>query len=64
MPEDIRQQLEGALKKAMEDKSVMEQLERIGEFIVFKTGQRIRDDVKQVQAEHRAIVEQLGKMKK
>jgi hypothetical protein len=28
------------------------------------TGQQIRDDVKQVQAEHRVIAEQLGRIKK
>ena len=65
LPEDIRQKLEDALRKAMEDKSVMEQMYRVvGELIVFKTGQQIREDVKQVQAEHRAIAEQLGKARK
>ena len=65
MPEDIRQKLEDALRKAMEDKTVMEQMERaVGELIVFKTGKQIREDVKQVQAEHRAIAEQLGKTRK
>ncbi len=64
LPEDIRQRLEAALKKAMEDKEVMERLKTIGEFVVFKTGQQIRSDARQVLAEYRAIAEQLGKVVK
>ncbi len=65
LPEDIRQKLEDALRKAMEDKGVMEQMHRgVGELIVFKSGKQIREEVKQVRDEHRAIGEQLGKVKK
>jgi tripartite-type tricarboxylate transporter receptor subunit TctC len=65
LPEDIRQTLEDALRKAMEDKSVLEQMHRaVGELIVYKSAQQIREEVKQVRAEHRAIGEQLGKVKK
>jgi tripartite-type tricarboxylate transporter receptor subunit TctC len=64
LPEAIRQQLEDALRKAMEDKGVMEQMQKIGELVGFKTGAQIREAVKQVQAEHRAMVEQLGRRRK
>ncbi len=65
LPEEIRQKLEDALKKAMEDKTVLEQMHRaVGELIVYKTGKQIREDIRQVQAEHRAIAEQLGKARK
>lgn len=64
LPEDIRQSLEGALRSAMEDKAVLEQMNRIGELTGFKTGQQTRETVKQVRAEHGAIVEQLGRKKK
>jgi tripartite-type tricarboxylate transporter receptor subunit TctC len=64
LPEEIRRRLEDALKKAMEDKEVMERLKTIGEFSVFKTGEQIKNDVRQVLAEYRAIGEQLGKVLK
>ncbi len=65
LPEDIRQKLEDALKKAMEDKTVLEQMHRaVGELIVYKSGKQIREDIRQVQAEHRTIAEQLGKARK
>ncbi len=64
LPEEIRQTLEDALRKAMEDRGVMEQMQKIGELVGFKTGAQIREAVKQVQAEHRAMVEQLGRRKK
>jgi tripartite-type tricarboxylate transporter receptor subunit TctC len=64
LPEAIRQQLEDALRKAMEDKGVLEQMQKIGELVGFKTGAQIREAVKQVQAEHRAMVEQLGRRRK
>jgi tripartite-type tricarboxylate transporter receptor subunit TctC len=64
LPEDIRRTLEDALRSAMADKNVMEQMQRVvGELIVYKTGAQIREEVKRVQAEHRAIGEQLGKLK-
>jgi hypothetical protein len=43
---------------------VLEQMNRIGELTGFKTGQQTRETVKQVRAEHGAIVEQLGRKKK
>lgn len=65
LPEDIRQKLEDALRKAMEDKTVMEQMNRaVGELIVYKSGKQIREDIRQVQIEHRKIAEQLGKARK
>lgn len=64
LPENIRQRLEDALKQAMEDKDVHARLNNIGEFVIFKTGQQIRNDVRQVLAEYRAIGEQLGKVLK
>jgi tripartite-type tricarboxylate transporter receptor subunit TctC len=64
LPADIRQTLEDALRKAMEDKGVMEQMQRIGELTGFKTGVQIREAIQQVRAEHGAIVEQLGRKKK
>lgn len=62
LPEDIRSKLEAALKKAMDDKEVFAQLEKIGEFIEFKTGKEILEAATQVQAEQKAIGEQLGKV--
>jgi tripartite-type tricarboxylate transporter receptor subunit TctC len=64
LPPDIRQTLEDALRKAMEDKGVMEQMQRIGELTGFKTGAQVREAIQQVRAEHGAIVEQLGRKKK
>jgi tripartite-type tricarboxylate transporter receptor subunit TctC len=64
MPEDIRQKLEDALKKAMEDKDTLAQLEKIGELIQFKTGKQILDAARQTQAEQKVIGEELGKVLK
>lgn len=64
MPEDVRRKLEDALKKAMEDKEVLAQLDKIGEFIEFKNGKEILDVARQVQTEQKAIGEQLGKVRK
>jgi len=64
LPEDIRQKLEDALRKAMETPEVVAQLEKIGEFIEFKTGKEILAVATQVQAEQKAIGEQLGKVLK
>jgi tripartite-type tricarboxylate transporter receptor subunit TctC len=64
LPADIRQTLEDALRKAMEDKGVMEQMQKIGELTGFKTGAQVREAIQQVRAEHGAIVEQLGRKKK
>ena len=64
LPEDIRAKLEAALKKAMDDKEVYAQLEKIGEFIEFKTGKEILETARQVQAEQKVIGEMLGKVLK
>lgn len=64
LPEDIRGKLEEALRKAMEDKEVLAQLEKIGEFIEFKTGKEILEVARQVQAEQKVIGEQLGKVRR
>ncbi len=64
LPEDIRQKLEDALKKAMEDKDVRAQLDKIGELIEFKTGKQILEVARQVQTDQRAVGEQLGKVLK
>jgi tripartite-type tricarboxylate transporter receptor subunit TctC len=64
LPEDIRSKLEAALKTAMADKEVSAQLEKIGEFIEFKTGKEILEAATQVQAEQKVIGEQLGKVLK
>ncbi|MBM3650302.1 MAG: hypothetical protein FJX11_21195 [Alphaproteobacteria bacterium] len=64
LPEPIRQKLEDALKASMEDKESREKLEKIGEFIEFKTGKQIREAAIQVQAEQKAIGETLGKVLK
>jgi tripartite-type tricarboxylate transporter receptor subunit TctC len=64
LPEDIRSKLENALKTAMADKEVAAQLEKIGEFIEFKTGKEILEAARQTQAEQKAIGETLGKVLK
>ena len=42
----------------------MAQLEKVGELIRFRTGAEAREDAVQVQAEQKAIGEQLGKVLK
>jgi tripartite-type tricarboxylate transporter receptor subunit TctC len=64
LAEDIRSKLEGALKSAMDDQEVFAQLEKIGEFIEFKTGKEILEAARQVQAEQKVIGEMLGKVLK
>jgi tripartite-type tricarboxylate transporter receptor subunit TctC len=64
LPEDIRQKLEGALRKAMGDKDVLVQMEKVGELIRFRTGKQTHDDAVQVQAEQKIVGEQLGKLLK
>ena len=64
MPEDIRQKLEDALKAAMDDTETRGRLEAIGEFIEFKTGKQILEAARQVQADQKAIGEDLGKVLK
>lgn len=64
LPEDIRQKLEDALRAAVADAETREKLDRIGEFIEFKTGKEILAAAQEVQAEQRAIGEQLGRVLK
>ena len=61
MPEPTRQRLEDALKIAMDDSQVKEQLNKIGELIVFKTGKQVYDDIVQVQRDYETVIEALGK---
>lgn len=63
LPEEIRQKLEDALKAAMSDKAVIEQMDKLGERTQFKTGKEIHDEVVKVSAEHGAMIEALGKKK-
>ena len=64
LPEPIRKKLEDALAKAMKDPATLAKLDRIGEFIEYKTGPQIRDDAVQVQAEQLEIGKLLDKVKK
>lgn len=64
MPEEIRAKLEDALKKAVEDKATREQLDKIGEYIEFKTGKQILEAATKTQAEQKVIGEALGKVLK
>jgi tripartite-type tricarboxylate transporter receptor subunit TctC len=61
LPENIRQKLEDALRKAVEDPETRAQLEKIGEYIEFKTGKEIRAVAEETQAAQRKVGEQLGK---
>jgi tripartite-type tricarboxylate transporter receptor subunit TctC len=61
LPEDIRQKLEDALAAAVADPETREKLDKIGEFIEFKTGKEILAAAREVQAEQRLIGEQLGR---
>ena len=49
---------------AVADAETREKLDRIGEFIEFKTGKEILAAAQEVQAEQRAIGEQLGRVLK
>lgn len=64
LPEPIRAKLEDALKKAVADPATREQLDKIGEFIEFKTGKEILEAATTTQAEQKAIGEVLGKVLK
>ena len=64
LPEPIRKKLEDALAKAMGDPDTLVKLEKIGEFIEYKTGQQIRDAAIRVQAEQLEIGKLLDKVKK
>jgi tripartite-type tricarboxylate transporter receptor subunit TctC len=64
LPEEIRQKLEDALRSAVADPETREKLDRIGEFIEFKTGKEILAAAQEVQAEQKAIGEQLGRVLK
>jgi tripartite-type tricarboxylate transporter receptor subunit TctC len=64
LPEPIRQTLEDALRAAVADPETREKLDRIGEFIEFKTGKEILAAAQEVQAEQKAIGEQLGRVLK
>jgi len=64
LPEDIRQKLEDALRAAVADAETREKLDKIGEFIEFKTGKEILAAAQEVQAEQKVIGEQLGKVLK
>jgi len=61
LPEAIRQKLEDALKKAMDDPAIKERLVNTGEQIEFKTGAQIKDAANKVQAEQYQVAKQLGK---
>lgn len=61
LPEPIRQKLEDALKKAMDDPVIHERLVNTGELIEFKTGKQIREDAAKVQAEQYVVAKRLGK---
>lgn len=61
LPEDIRQKLEDALAAAVADPETREKLDKIGEFIEFKTGKEILALAREVQAEQRSVGEQLGR---
>lgn len=64
LPEPIRKKLEDALAKAMGDPDTLAKLEKIGEFIEYKTGQQIHDTAARVQAEQLEIGKILDKVKK
>jgi putative tricarboxylic transport membrane protein len=64
LPEAIRQRLEDALRLAMNDKDTMAALDKTGELIEFKTGKEIQAAAVKVQAEQKAIGEELGKVLK
>jgi tripartite-type tricarboxylate transporter receptor subunit TctC len=61
LPEPIRQRLEDALKKAMEDPDVHARLVNTGELIEFKTGKAIAEVAAKAQAEQYLVAKQLGK---
>ena len=61
LPEPIRQKLEDALKKAMDDPAIHERLVNTGELIEFKTGKQIKDDATKAQADQYLVAKQLGK---
>jgi tripartite-type tricarboxylate transporter receptor subunit TctC len=61
LPEPIRQRLEDALKKAMEDPDVHTRLVNTGELIEFKTGKAIAEVAAKAQAEQYLVAKQLGK---
>ncbi|MBM3572951.1 MAG: hypothetical protein FJX52_11450 [Alphaproteobacteria bacterium] len=64
LPEPIRQKLEDALRAAVKDGETREKLDKIGEFIEFKTGKEIFEAARTVQAEQKVVSEQLGKVLK
>jgi tripartite-type tricarboxylate transporter receptor subunit TctC len=64
LPEPVRRTLEDALAKAMKDADTLAKLEKIGEFIEYKTGPQIRDAAAKVQAEQLEIGKILDKVKK
>jgi tripartite-type tricarboxylate transporter receptor subunit TctC len=61
LPEPIRQRLEDALKKAMDDPDVHARLVNTGELIEFKTGKAIAEVAAKAQAEQYLVAKQLGK---
>jgi tripartite-type tricarboxylate transporter receptor subunit TctC len=61
LPEPIRQKLEDALKKAMDDPAIRERLVNTGELIEFKTGAQIKDVATKAQDEQYLVAKQLGK---
>jgi tripartite-type tricarboxylate transporter receptor subunit TctC len=61
LPEPIRQRLEDALKKAMDDPDVHTRLVNTGELIEFKTGKAIAEVAAKAQAEQYLVAKQLGK---
>lgn len=64
LPEPIRQKLEDALKKAMDDPAIHERLVNTGELIEFKTGKEIKEVAAKAQAEQYLVAKQLGKATK
>lgn len=64
LPEPVRKKLEDALARAMKDPDTLAKLDKIGEFIEYKTGPQIRDAAGRVQAEQLEIGKILDKVKK